>query len=37
MRMAVISDTHGNVLALEVVLADLKRKRIDIVVDCHGL
>lgn len=37
MRMAVISDIHGNTLALEAVLADRKRQRIDLVVDCHGL
>lgn len=33
MRLAVISDIHGNVLALEAVLADLERQRIDRVVD----
>ena len=33
MRMAIISDIHGNILALEAVLADLERKRIDLIVD----
>lgn len=33
MRIAVIADIHGNILALEAVLADLERQRIDLVVD----
>ncbi|MBV9754596.1 MAG: metallophosphoesterase family protein [Hyphomicrobiales bacterium] len=33
MRIAVIADIHGNILALEAVLADLKTRGADIVVD----
>lgn len=33
MRIAVIADIHGNILALEAVLADLERQRIDLIVD----
>jgi predicted phosphodiesterase len=35
MRVALISDVHGNVLALEAVLADLAREGIDQIV-CLG-
>ncbi|HEX2715952.1 MAG TPA: YfcE family phosphodiesterase [Candidatus Acidoferrales bacterium] len=34
MRLAVLSDIHGNLTALEAVLADLKTKGVDLVV--HG-
>lgn len=33
MRLAVIADIHGNILALEAVLADLERQRVDRIVD----
>ncbi|MEP4771039.1 MAG: metallophosphoesterase family protein [Roseibium sp.] len=33
MRIAVVSDIHGNVLALEAVLADLKTERPDVIVN----
>jgi predicted phosphodiesterase len=33
MRVAVIADIHGNLLALEAVLADLKRRGADLIVD----
>ena len=33
MRVAVIADIHGNLLALEAVLADLKGRGADLVVD----
>lgn len=33
MRLAVISDIHGNVLALEAVLADIGQQKVDWVVD----
>ena len=35
MRIAVLSDVHGNCLALETVLADLKKTRCDHIV-CNG-
>lgn len=35
MRIALISDIHGNMVALEAVLADLERERVDKVV-CLG-
>lgn len=31
--LALVSDTHGNVLALEAVLADLEKRRVDLVVN----
>ena len=34
MRLAVLSDIHGNLAALEAVLADLKAMSVDLVV--HG-
>jgi predicted phosphodiesterase len=34
MRMAIISDVHGNLTALDAVLADLRRQRPDVVF--HG-
>ncbi len=34
MRLAVISDIHGNLLALEAVLADIKRRGADLTVNC---
>jgi predicted phosphodiesterase len=34
MRLAVISDVHGNLLALEAVLADIKRRGADGTVNC---
>jgi predicted phosphodiesterase len=34
MRVAVLSDIHGNLTALEAVLADLKHFGVDLVV--HG-
>lgn len=33
MRIAVLADIHGNLLALEAVLADLDRRRVDLVID----
>jgi predicted phosphodiesterase len=33
MRLAAIADTHGNILALEAVLADLRRHAPDLIVD----
>ena len=33
MRLAVISDIHGNIVALEAVLADLKTRRVDDIVN----
>ncbi|MBV9567511.1 MAG: metallophosphoesterase family protein [Hyphomicrobiales bacterium] len=33
MRIAVIADIHGNLLALEAVLADLERRGADLIVD----
>ena len=32
MRLAVLADIHGNIYALEAVLADLKRQAPDVVV-----
>jgi predicted phosphodiesterase len=37
MRIAVISDVHGNLLALEAVLADLRRAAPDLVVNLGDL
>jgi putative phosphoesterase len=37
MRLAVISDIHGNLLALEAVLADIKRRGADGTVNCGDL
>jgi putative phosphoesterase len=37
MRLAVISDIHGNLLALEAVLADIKRRGADATVNCGDL
>jgi putative phosphoesterase len=37
MRVAVISDIHGNLLALEAVLADIKRRGADLTVNCGDL
>src|SRR5437667_5669387 len=34
MRVAVVSDVHGNLTALEAVVADVQRRSIDLVV--HG-
>ena len=34
MRIAVISDVHGNLPALEAVLADIEREEFDLVVSC---
>jgi putative phosphoesterase len=34
MRLAVISDVHGNLLALEAVLADVNRRGADAIVNC---
>ncbi len=33
MRIAVLADIHGNLVALEAVLADLERREVDLVVD----
>ena len=33
MRLAAVADIHGNCLALEAVLADIRRLEIDIVVN----
>lgn len=32
-RLALISDIHGNILALEAVVADLRRRNVDVVVN----
>jgi predicted phosphodiesterase len=32
-RIAVISDIHGNIVALEAVVADVKRKKVDQVIN----
>ena len=37
MRLAVLSDTHGNLVALEAVLADLERRGHDAIVNCGDL
>jgi putative phosphoesterase len=37
MRLAVISDIHGNLLALEAVLADIARRGADQIVNCGDL
>src|SRR5918912_85406 len=34
MRIAIVSDIHGNLVALEAVLGDLERQRADLIV--HG-
>jgi predicted phosphodiesterase len=34
MRLAVISDVHGNLVGLEAVLADLRRRGYDAIVNC---
>jgi predicted phosphodiesterase len=34
MRVAVVSDIHGNLTALEAVIADLERRAPDVVI--HG-
>ena len=33
MRIALVSDVHGNLLALEAVAADIKRRGADLVVN----
>ncbi|WP_346622414.1 metallophosphoesterase [Blastococcus montanus] len=37
MRIAAISDVHGNLLALDAVLADLAGQSVDVVVDLGDL
>lgn len=37
MRFAVMSDIHGNLLALEAVLADIKTRGVDSIVNCGDL
>ncbi len=37
MRVAIIADTHGNALALEAVLADLRRQAPDLIVNLGDL
>jgi predicted phosphodiesterase len=37
MRLAVISDVHGNLVALEAVLADIRRRGADLIVNCGDL
>jgi putative phosphoesterase len=37
MRLAVISDIHGNLLALEAVLADIARRGVDQIINCGDL
>lgn len=37
MRIAVISDIHGNLLALEAVLADIRARGADLIVNCGDL
>lgn len=37
MRLAVISDIHGNLVALEAVLADIRRRGVDMIVNCGDL
>lgn len=37
MRLAVISDIHGNLAALEAVLADIRRRGADAIVNCGDL
>jgi putative phosphoesterase len=34
MRVAVLSDIHGNLPALEAVLAEVERERVDLIVSC---
>ena len=34
MRVAVISDIHGNLPALEAVLSDVSRERVDRIISC---
>src|SRR5262245_19752384 len=33
MRLAIIADVHGNVLALEAVIADIARRGVDLTID----
>lgn len=37
MRLAVISDVHGNLLALEAVLADIAKRGADAIINCGDL
>ncbi len=37
MRIAVISDIHGNLIALEAVLADIRSRGVDLIVNCGDL
>jgi predicted phosphodiesterase len=37
MRLAVISDVHGNLVALEAVLADIRQRGADLIVNCGDL
>jgi predicted phosphodiesterase len=37
MRVAALADVHGNAVALEAVLADVRRARVDLVVFCGDL
>ena len=34
MRVAIISDIHGNLPALEAVLSDVSRERVDLIISC---
>lgn len=37
LRIAVVSDIHGNLPALHAVLEDIARRSADLVVNCDGL
>lgn len=37
MRLAILSDIHGNLLALEAVLADVAKRGADLIVNCGDL
>ncbi|AMO99795.1 calcineurin-like phosphoesterase family protein [Collimonas arenae] len=37
MKLAILSDIHGNILALEAVLADIKRRGVDLIVNAGDI